>query len=264
MLKKRVITSVVLFPLLVVAIWFGQPWFTIFVAFLALGAFYEFYNMVAKSRVNPLTIFGLFWTLLFIISPHLDWAFTTPILLASAVILPLCWLLLFRRRNELFARWIWTTTGILYIGWLFSHLVSLRYLDNGRDWAFLTIFTIIGSDTFAYFIGRAIGKHRLAPYISPSKTWEGAIGGILGSIIVSIIMTQILNIPVGYGGAILLGLVISIFGQIGDLVESLLKRNMNVKDSSNFLPGHGGFLDRIDSVVFASVVVYYYLVWAIM
>jgi len=248
----------------VAAIWFGQPWFTILVAFMGLVAVYEFYKMVTKSKVNPLTIFGLLWTLFFIISSHLNWAFTTPVLLISAVILPLGWLSIFSRGKGILTSWLWTTAGILYIGWLLSHLVALRYMENGRDWVFLTILTIIGSDTFAFFIGRAVGRHRLAPNISPSKTWEGAVGGLLGAIVVSVVMTMILNIPVGYGGAILLGFVISLFGQIGDLAESLLKRNMNVKDSSNYLPGHGGFLDRLDSVVFASVVVYYYLVWAIM
>lgn len=142
--------------------------------------------------------------------------------------------------------------------------MALRSLDDGRNWVFLALFTNFGSDTAAFFAGRALGKHKLAPSISPGKTWEGAIAGILGAIIISLLFTipSPLSLPLGYGKAVVLGLLVSIFGQFGDLVESLFKRNMGVKDSGRLLPGHGGALDRIDSVVFAGVVVYYYVIWA--
>ena len=124
---------------------------------------------------------------------------------------------------------------------------------------FLALFTTFSSDTTAFFVGRALGKHHLAPRISPGKTWEGAIAGVFGSIIVSLILVNLFGLPLSYGWTILLGLLVSIFGQLGDLVESLLKRNMGVKDSGRLISGHGGFLDRIDSVVFAGIVVYYYV-----
>ncbi len=110
-------------------------------------------------------------------------------------------------------------------------------------------------------MGRALGRHRLAPRISPAKTWEGAIAGVFGAIIVSLLFTipTPLHLPLIHWQAILLGLLVSVFGQLGDLVESLFKRNMGVKESSKLIPGHGGFLDRIDSVVFAGIVVYYYV-----
>ncbi|GAF94961.1 unnamed protein product, partial [marine sediment metagenome] len=110
----------------------------------------------------------------------------------------------------------------------------------------------------AYFIGSACGKHRLAPNISPKKTWEGAIGGILGAVLISLLLVMLLELPINYIQAIPLAIAVSIFGQFGDLLESLFKRNVGVKDSGNAMPGHGGFLDRIDSVVFAGAVVYYY------
>ncbi len=268
MLKRRIITALWSLPLLIVTIWFGQPWFTIFVAVCGLLAAFEFYRMVATSKVTPLTYFGLIWTLLFIISPYissyLNNAPLTPLLLTSAVMLPLIWLLRRPQKEGAFLSWVWTIGGILYIGWLLSYLVALRDVNSGRDWVFLALFTNFGSDTAAFFIGRAIGKHQLAPVISPYKTWEGAIGGAFGAIIISLVLVTLLHLPLDYGQAILLGLGISIFGQLGDLVKSLLKRNMGVKDSSNLLPGHGGFLDRLDSVVFVSVVVYYYVIWAIL
>lgn len=280
MLKKRVITALLGIPLLITIIWYGEPWFTILVALWGLLAAFEFYRMVAASKVSPLTCFGLIWTLLFILSPHFDYATLTPLLLTSAVILSLIWLLLRRQKEGAFIGWTWTIGGILYIGWLLSHFVALRGGYHplsiteaaGRNWVFLALFTTFASDTAAFFVGRALGKHHLAPRISPGKTWEGAIAGVFGAIIVSLFFSlpQLFTIPnplylqdFSYWQAILLGLLVSLFGQLGDLVESLLKRNMGVKESGKLIPGHGGVLDRIDSVVFAGIVVYYYVIWAI-
>ena len=179
------------------------------------------------------------------------------------MILPLIWLLLRSQKETAFTSWAWTIAGILYVGWLLSYLVALRGLDAGREWVFLALFTTFGSDTAAFFVGRALGRHRLALHISPGKTWEGAVGGVLGAIIVSLVLVIPLGLPLSYGQAILLGLIVSIFGQLGDLVESLLKRNMGVKESGRLIPGHGGVLDRMDSLVLAGIVVYYYVIWVI-
>ena len=265
MLRKRAITVLVGLPLLTAVIWFGEPWFTILVAIWGLLAAFEFYRMVAASKVSPLTGFGLIWVLLFILRPHFDYDLTTPLLLTSAVILPLIWLLLRRQKEGAFIGWAWTMGGILYIGWLLSHFVALRGLDDGRNWVFLALFTTFASDTTAFLVGSAVGKHHLAPRISPGKTWEGAIAGVCGAIIVSLLFTisTPFQLPLAYWQAILLGLLISVFGQLGDLVESLLKRNMGVKESGRLIPGHGGVLDRTDSIVFAGIVVYYYVIWAI-
>jgi len=263
MLKKRVITALWGILFLIAAIWFDKPlpWFTVLVAIYGLAAAFEFYKVVTTSKVSPLTYFGLIWTLLFIVSPHCSYDSLIPILLTSAVILPLIYLLFRQRKEEAFAGWAWTIAGIFYLGWLLSYLVALRGLDDGRNWVFFALLTTFGSDTIAFFVGRALGRHRLAPQISPSKTWEGAIGGVFGAIIVSLLFTlpTALSVPLNYGQAIILGLLVSILGQLGDLVESLFKRNMGVKDSGKLLPGHGGALDRIDSIVFAGVVVYYYV-----
>ena len=267
MLKKRVITALCGLPLLIIAVWFDEPlpWFTIFVAIWGLLAVFEFYRLVAVSEVRSLTAFGLLWTLLFILSPHFDYDFTVPLLLTSAIVLSLVWLVLYPQKEGVFLGWVWAIAGILYVGWLLSFLVVLR-LDAGRNWAFFALFTTFGSDTIAFFVGRALGRHHLAPSISPNKTWEGAIGGVFGAIIVSLLFTlpTPLSLPLSYGQAILLGLLVSVFGQFGDLVESLLKRNMGVKESGKMVPGHGGFLDRMDSVVFAGIVVYLYYIFVIL
>ncbi|MBI4181069.1 MAG: phosphatidate cytidylyltransferase [Chloroflexi bacterium] len=277
MLKKRVITALWGIPVLVVAIWFDTPlpWFTILVAVWGGLAVLEFYRLVATSKVPPLTYFGLIWTLLFILSrdpalltligPFFDQNRLTPLLLASAVILPLIWLLRREQKEKAFISWAWTTAGILYVGWLLSYLVALKGLNDGRNWILLVMFTTFASDTAAFFIGRTWGRHQLAPNISPKKTWEGAIAGAIGAIIVSLLflLPTPLNLPMNWAQAILLGLIASVFGQLGDMVESLFKRNMGAKDSGNLLPGHGGVLDRIDSIVFTGVVVYYYVLWII-
>ena len=263
MLKKRVITALWGIPLLVAVIWFGEPWFSLLVAIWGLLAVFEFYRLVADSKVPPLTYFGLIWTLLFILSPHFNYDLLIPLLLTSIVILPLIWLILRPQKELAFVRWAWTIAGILYVGWLLSHLVALRGLDAGRDWVFFALFITFASDTSAFFVGRALGRHHLAPRISPGKTWEGAVAGVFGAIMVSLLLVTLLSLPLSYWQAILLGLVVSIFGQLGDLVESLFKRNMGAKESGRSIPGHGGALDRIDSVVFAGIVVYYYVVWVL-
>ena len=265
MLKKRVITALWGIPLLIAIIWFGgEPTFTGLVAFCGILAILEFYRLVASAKVPPLTYFGLIWTLLFILSPHFDYVLVTPFLLASAVVLPLIWLLLRRRREEAFISWAWTVAGILYVGWLLSYLVALRGIEGGRDWVFFALFATFASDTVAFFVGSALGKHKISPHISPGKTWEGAVAGVLGAIIASMLLVIILDLPLSYGQAVLLGLVVSILGQLGDLTESWFKRKMGAKDSGKLLPGHGGILDRIDSVVFAGIVVYYYVIWVIL
>jgi phosphatidate cytidylyltransferase len=261
-LKKRIITALWGIPLLVAAVWFDQPlpWFTVLVAIWGILAAFEFYNLVGIAK-TPLLYFGLAWTLLFILSPYFGYDIS-PILTLAVVVTLVC-LLFLPQKERAFNRWAWAMAGVLYVGWLLSYMVALRGLGDGRNWVFFTLFTTFGSDTAAFFVGRALGRHRLAPKISPGKTWEGTIAGILGAIIVSLLFTipSPLSLPLGYWQAIPLGLAVSIFGQLGDLVESLLKRNMGVKDSGKSIPGHGGFLDRIDSIIFAGVVVYYYVLW---
>ncbi|TET16677.1 MAG: phosphatidate cytidylyltransferase [Dehalococcoidia bacterium] len=276
MLKERIITSVWFVSLLVIVVWFGgEPGFTILMVIFGILAALEFYRMVAISKAPPLTYFGLVWTALLILSrnsellpaleSYLKPVPVTPFLLTAAVVPPLLWLLSRRQKEGAFTSWAWTIAGILYVGWLLSYLVALRGLDAGRNWVFFALFVTWVSDTTAFFIGRRFGRHKMAPNISPGKTWEGAMGGILGAIIMSILFftPTPFHLPLIYWQAILLSILVSIFGQVGDLVESLLKRSMGVKDSGKLMPGHGGILDRMDSVVFAGMVVYYYVIWAI-
>jgi len=271
MLKKRIITSIWFVSLLVVVVWFGgEPGFTALMVVFSILAALEFYHMVAGSKVSPLSYFGLVWVSLFILSrnsqvisalePYLNAALIIPLLLTTAVIPPLLWLLSRRQKEGAFATWAWTIAGILYIGCLLSHMVALRGLEDGRNWVFFVLFVTWLSDTAAFFTGRRLGRHKLAPNISPGKTWEGAIGGIGGAIAISILFftPTPFQLPLAYWQVMPLSIGVSVLGQAGDVVESLLKRNMGAKDSGTLMPGHGGILDRMDSMIFAGVLVYYY------
>jgi phosphatidate cytidylyltransferase len=267
MLRKRVITALWGIPLLVVVIWFSEPeWsfplFTAFASLWGLLAVLEFYKITAISRIMPLTVFGAIWTVLFIIRAHFASILYYPIGMASLLVLPMILLLIRRREKGIVDNWAWTVAGVLYVGLLLSYLVDLR-LEGGRNWVFLAILATFGSDTTAYFIGKAFGRHYMAPRISPNKTWEGAIAGVIGAVIVSLFFTLSwsLQLPISYWQAVLLGVFISIFGQLGDLLESLLKRYTGVKESGSLMPGHGGLLDRMDSIVFAGMVVYIYYIF---
>ena len=262
--KQRTISIIIAAPVVITVVWFGAPWFTI----LAAGWESARWNVRLVKRAkgfSPLAYFGGLWTLLIIMSPHFSQVPhfkdipVSSMLLTTAVILPLIYLLWRKGKENAFANWAWTVAGILYIGWILSYMVALRYLEDGRGWVFLAILCTFASDISAYLFGRTFGKHKMAPYISPKKSWEGAVAGVLGSIVLSEAVVYFFHLPVDYEIAAVLGVLISVIGQTGDLIKSLFKRGMEVKDSGNVLPGHGGFLDRIDSLLLAGMLVYYFV-----
>jgi phosphatidate cytidylyltransferase len=271
MLWQRVLSAAILIPILVSAIWFGDPWFSTVVAVAALLGVVEFYAMGGQGRLQPLTFFGILWTLFFIFNAYYAHSYSseavhtlvTLALVSSAVVLSLLLPLLLRRSADgLSASWSWNLAGVLYIGWLLSYWILLMN-SYGRDWVFLALFSTFAVDTTAYFVGRAWGKRKLAPAISPGKTWEGAVGGLVGGMVAAIALALILGIDIGYWKLVFLGLVIGIFAELGDLAESRLKRSTGVKEAGSLIPGHGGILDRLDSIVLTGVVVYYCLKWFI-
>ena len=265
-LMDRLWVSIVAIPIVVAMVWFEGPWLTLLGVVWGMGGVWEFYHLVKHSKgLSPLTYFGMLWVGLLIASPnfhsvnHFKDVSPTTMLLVSGVMLSLLIILVRQGKENAFANWSWTMAGILYVGWLLSFMVALRNVDDGRGWVFLAILCTFASDSSAYLIGRVLGKHKLAPFISPKKTWEGSVAGVAGAIIASAIVVWIFKLPLNYWQALTLGFIISLFGQLGDLVKSLFKRNMEVKDSGHILPGHGGFLDRMDSISFAGVVVYLFM-----
>jgi phosphatidate cytidylyltransferase len=212
--RRRTITTIIGLPVVAALVWFDTPipWFTLLAVGWGVGAVNEFYGIVKRSKgLHPLSYFGMLWTLLFIISPHfdliphLDNAKPAYLLLATAVIIPLVILLWRQGKENAFANWTWTIAGILYIGWLLSYFVALRNLNDGRGWVFLAILCTFASDISAYVVGRSLGRHKLAPYVSPNKTWEGAIGGGVGAVILSVVVVMLFHLPVTWWGSIILG-----------------------------------------------------------
>ncbi len=288
-MKLRVLTAVVGIPLLLAFICFDFAWPTswfdrvplllpLIGAAAAVGA-WELFQMGERAGARPVTAFGVLWALLFVVaalfngqraaSPeaatYVDWGIAA--LLAAAAVIPLVWLTIFHRGVAL-ESWAWTLGGILYAGWMLGHWVMLRQLDDGRELVLLAVFATFACDTAAYFTGRAWGRRRMAPRISPGKTWEGAAGGFAGALAASLALRYLLNLgdwslPLSCLEAAGLGCLIGVGAQLGDLAESLIKRRAGVKDSGKLLPGHGGLLDRIDSLVFTGVIVYYFVLWVV-
>ena len=244
MLRQRVLSAVVFVPILFASIWFGNPWFSIVVAVAALLGVIEFYSMVSRKGWQPLTFFGTLWTLFFIFNAYYAPRYSsnnihilvTSALIASAIALSLVWVLLLRPSGEkVMVSWAASVAGIFYMGWLLSYWVLIMNSYggdwNGRDWIILALFSTFAVDTTAYFIGRAWGRHKMAPTISPGKTWEGAAGGLVGAIVAVIALALLLDIDISYSEMVILGLLIAVFAQLGDLAESKLKRSMGVKEA---------------------------------
>jgi phosphatidate cytidylyltransferase len=164
-----------------------------------------------------------------------------------------------------------TLLGVLYIGWLGSQVIALRELPGtlhvpyaeGMSFALLPFFLAWSCDTAAYLVGRTWGRHRLAPNVSPGKSIEGAVGGLLAAIVAGAVARVWFAPYLEPVPALVLGLLVGVFAQLGDLVESLLKRDAETKESSSLIPGHGGVLDRFDSILFAAPLVYYFLLWQV-
>lgn len=262
MVVKRVITGILIGLVVAFVIWFGEPVFTILTSLVAAVAAFEYYRIVKSEHIQPLTYFGIVFSVLLVVNAQSPYSFTLPLILVLATLVPLIWMIFRHNKDNSFINWGWTVTGILYTGWLLSFYVSIRALDQGVGWVFLVLSCTAFCDVFAYAVGSAMGKHALAASVSPGKTWEGSIGGLAASIIFAVIASVCFQLPLNYWQMIVAGIIIGIISQLGDLVESLLKRNMKAKDAGNLLPGHGGILDRIDSHLLIAPVAYYLIILA--
>ena len=160
------------------------------------------------------------------------------------------------------ADWAITLAAALYAGGLLAHAPLLRGLEDGREWVFVVVLVTFAADTAAFFFGRSFGRTPLAPTISPGKTWEGAGAALVAAIVAAPGLTAVFTLGVALPGTLALGALMGVVGQSGDLLESRLKRAARVKDSGWLLPGHGGVLDRLDSIVFNLALVYYFVMWA--
>ncbi len=256
MLKQRVISAIVLIPVVAVLAWLGGWWFSVFVAFYAGVTAWELFRMLGMNDfAHPIMWLGVPVAALLVLEGGLP---QDPIrlqaFLAVIVLIGLVTALFLNRPNAPTDLLI-TLGGAFYLGLTLRFLALLRNRPDGLWWLLLTAITVWVMDSGAYFTGRAIGKHKFWPRISPKKTWEGFWGGLITGAIAAALMAYFVPGVTWRQGA-LLGVAIGIVGPLGDLSESLFKRQAGAKDSSNLIPGHGGFFDRIDSFIFAAPVVF--------
>ncbi len=263
MLKTRVISGLIGIIFVVIGVQIGGPVFAVGAGAVGIIAGWEFVRMMRAGGYSPSYVIPLAIIPLLVLDSYAG-SLRLLSLIVSLALLGALALQLFRHTEHPTADWAMAVAGGLYIGWGMGHVVALRELADGIYLIWLTLLCTWASDTFAYFAGRAFGgrlvERKLWPRHSPKKTWEGLFGGIAGSLVVAALFAAFS--PIGWGGAMLAGAIIPIAGLFGDLGISQMKRDVGVKDSSNLFPGHGGFLDRIDSLLFISVVVYYLIVWA--
>jgi phosphatidate cytidylyltransferase len=254
-LRTRALTAIVLLPIVIGCIYLGDWLFFALVVLLLTVAEVEFCRLMTRDGFRPALAFGIGMVLLFLVDAYRPTLGLLKPGMALAVLGSLAWQL-FHRQGSPIADWALTVTGGLYLGLCGACLIELRSLGDGLWWTLTTVFSIMFADTGAYFIGRALGRHKLAPKLSPGKTWEGYLGGVIVGSLVTALLASVWRIGAVHG--LVLGLLIAILAPLGDLAISMIKRHVGVKDSSNLIPGHGGALDRVDSILWAAVIGYYY------
>ncbi len=248
---------------MLVFVWFGGWWaFAATLVVVVLGI-YEMHMMMYHTGYHPLIAVSLALSVLFLIAAMFPQArlLLLEIGLAGSLLVSFPWLFLRKKLDGAMVDWALTLAFPIYLGWPMSLFLLLRGsqvgwpLSHGAWWILVVLLSVWGFDGAAFFTGHYLGRHKLAPRISPAKTWEGALGGFVLSIIAALFLT-VGPLGVPWYLAIVLGILIGVAATLGDLAESLIKRQTHVKDSGQIMPGHGGILDRIDSLLFAVIVVY--------
>lgn len=255
---KRLLTALLFLPLLLLCLfWGGGAGFAILASLFSFLGLHEYYRMSEPQGGYLLpTILGASLPLA-VFRWGLD---TLPILLAVIFLVTATTILLdLRDIRQSGPRLFLSLSGWIYIPLLLSFLVRLRAMENGQWWILLLLVAVMFSDTAAFYVGTAIGKHKLYPAVSPNKSVEGSLAGIVGSLAGALLLALTLFPEISPLRAAGGGLLAGIAGQIGDLFESMLKRSAGVKDSGTLFPGHGGVLDRLDSILFAAPVIYLYV-----
>jgi len=259
MLIKRIISSIIVISIVIATIF--KDWLCgLLVTFFIIIGLYEFFTMLEKKGISIYKYFGIGMGIVIPLSIVFGFKLTKSWELLF-IVLTLLFLIImqFRRReNSGVVVGISTTIfGILYVSWFFSFLIKIRYLANGTGLlASVLMITKLG-DIGAYLVGSRLGRTPLIPRISPKKSVEGAIGGLIFSISGALASKAFL--PLSYLHLIFMGMFLGILGQLGDLSESLIKRDCQVKDSGNIIPGMGGVLDLIDSLLFTAPAFYFYM-----
>ena len=263
-LTQRAITAAIGIPIVVVLAYLGDWYFVGLVAFVVFIAQNEFYALRKESMTKRHHAIGLLLGVMLVVMQ-----FNVPIMLDLSILVVTA-LLMYDTfdtdNNQVWDQLAWMAVGLVYPAVIFSYFVPLReaWSDTLTDMQHFAIpvallIMVWCIDTFAYAFGKTMGKRPLAPLISPKKTWEGAIGGFIGALVAMVIMKLTMLDFLSWVDIIICTILGGIGGQVGDLVQSRLKRIVGVKDSGSFMPGHGGILDRIDGLILVVPLYYVYL-----
>jgi phosphatidate cytidylyltransferase len=269
MLAKRLLVTIVLLPIGIAAILAGGWYFTALVVFFIGLAAWEYVNLFRAGGLKPAGVLIIGGTLLLLLGRNINGFESATWLISLLILLGMIYHLVAyeRGRDQAGTDFAVTLAGIFYIGWFGAYFISLRNLAEGKWWILVVLPAVWFADAGAYFIGKRFGRHLLCPRLSPKKTWEGYLGGILVGVPLTALIAAIWRVGAGVDTAItplrgaLVGLVMGVLPTLGDLGESMIKRQVGVKDSGKILPGHGGAFDRIDSWLWAVVLGYYMVLW---
>jgi phosphatidate cytidylyltransferase len=259
MLIQRVAVAAVGLPLLALLLVVPEPVFSGALEVILAVAAYEFVRAALPDRDHVVAVGAA--AVVALLAATLR---TTEAIPVSAFLIPTAAaLFLALRPGNVFgeSRLGWWLTGVLYVGVLGAHVILLRDRAEGIEWLIVMLAATFSTDTGAYAVGRLIGRRPFAPRISPKKTWEGAIGGLAIGAVGAGVAMLILDPEIRRGGQVLIAVALPIAAITGDLLESAIKRRLGVKDMSNILPGHGGFLDRLDSILLTGPVLYWIVRW---
>ena len=269
MLVKRLLVTIILLPVGMAAILAGGWYLTALVAVFMCLAAWEYVELFRAGGLRPTGVLVIGGTLILLLGRNFNGFDSAAWMISLVILLSMTYHLVAyeRGRDQAGSDFAVTVAGIFYIGWFGAYFISLRNLPEGKWWILIVLPAVWFADAGAYFIGKRFGRHKLSPRLSPNKTWEGYLGGIIAGVLLTALFAAIWRVGAGPNSAItplrgaLVGLVMGIFPTLGDLGESMIKRQMEVKDSGNLLPGHGGAFDGIDSWLWAVVLGYYMILW---
>jgi phosphatidate cytidylyltransferase len=270
---RRTLTALALAAIGLPAIIYGGIFYYLLLAIFLAGSAWEYVRLYRAVRSEPNEIVTVGGVLVIVTARFFFTEVAIPLFVILVLLAMTVHLVAFERgRDQAALDFSVTISGIVYLGWLGSYLLDLRNLPQGVWWLMLVLPIIWAGDTGAYSIGAAYGKHKMSPRLSPKKSWEGYFAGIFTSVIVGAFFSYAFS-SLGLqplGGLItflqgaFLGLVIGALAPLGDLGESMFKRQGGLKDSSNIFPGHGGFFDRIDSWIWGAVLGYFLIYFFIL
>lgn len=256
MLRDRIVVGLIALPGVLLPIWFGGVWIALLAVIAGIGGGLEYYRMMQKGGYQPSRILGLVWLALIILSHWQPQLLPYSLMIMAGMIF--AFIDSMHQKQAPMNTWMATSMGAIYIGTMLGQAVALRELPNGMWWVLMGIALTWTNDSAAYFVGVNFGRHKLWPRLSPKKSWEGTIAGwvtaaVVGALWITFTPLNATHSPI-FGAVV--GFVAGILALFGDLSISTLKRQIGVKDTGSTFRSHGGFLDRLDSLLFVLPFVY--------